>query len=171
MDFVVVLLRAIHILLGVFWAGAIFLVAGFIGPAIKEAGPEGGKVMAILVKRKLLNVVPAAAILTILSGLWLYWHDSSGMQSEWMRSRMGMTLGTGALLSLVAFAIGLMVMRPSTMKAMALGQSLAQTPEGPAREATMAEIQRLRARAATGGVLVARLLGLAVLAMAVARYV
>ena len=169
MQLLILTLRVIHIGFGVFWAGAIFMMASFVGPAIKDAGPDGGKVMAALVKRRLLNVVPVAAILTILAGLALYWHDSGGFDRTWLGSPMAMALGTGAVLSLIGFVIGMAIMRPSTLKAMALGQSAAQLPEAE-RGAAMAEVQRLRGRAAMAGRTVAALLGITVLMMAVARY-
>ena len=169
MNVPVLIIRTAHILLGTFWVGAIFLVAFFVGPAVSDAGPDGAKVMAALVKRRLLNVVPAFATITILTGFWLFSRDSAGFQGDFMSSRMGMSLGTGGLLALVGYVIGLTVMRPSTLKAMALGQSAAQLPEAE-RGAVMARIQQLRGRAAMAGRTVAVLLMFAVVAMAVARY-
>ena len=167
---VTLILRLVHILLGVFWAGAVFMIALFLQPAIAASGPEGGKVMGALVKRRLLNFVPGAALGTILSGVWLLSRDSSGFQGEWMGSRMGMALGTGGVLALVGFLVGMFVMRASTLKAMALGQSAAQLTDAAAREAAMGQVQALRRRAALAGRTVAVLLALTVLMMAVARY-
>jgi uncharacterized membrane protein len=164
-------LRAIHILLGVFWAGAVLMIALFVQPAIAATLPEGGKVMGALVKRRLLDIVPVAAVLTMVSGLWLYWRDSSGFEASWMGSRMGMALGTGGVLAIVGFLIGMFIMRASTLKAMALGQSAAQITDAAAREAAMGQVQALRHRAALAGRTVAVLLALTVLAMAVARYI
>lgn len=170
MNVLLVILRAVHILTGVFWAGAVFTVVRFVSPAIGDAGPEGAKVMGALVKRGFLNVVPGAAVLTILSGLWMFWIDSSGFSGPWMSSHMGMALALGAVFALVGLGFGVFGMRASVLKAMALGQSLAQLPEA-AREGTMAQIQALRARAAAAGKIVAGLLGAAVALMAIARYV
>ena len=167
---VTLILRLVHILLGVFWAGAVFMIALFIQPAIAASGPEGGKVMGALVKRRLLNFVPGAALGTILSGVWLLSRDSSGFQGEWMHSRMGMALYTGGLLALVGFLIGMFRMRASTLKAMALSESAAQLTDAAAREAAMAQVQALRHRAMLAGRTVAVLLALSVLTMAVARY-
>jgi uncharacterized membrane protein len=167
---VVVILRVVHVLLGVFWAGAVFMIALFVQPAIAASGPEGGKVMGALVRRRLLDIVPVAAVAAILSGLWLYSRDSSGFQADWMGSRMGMALGTGGVLALVGFLIGMFVMRASTLKAMALGQSAAQLTDAAAREAAMGQVQALRRRAALAGRTVAVLLAVTVLTMAVARY-
>jgi uncharacterized membrane protein len=168
---VTLILRVVHILLGVFWAGGVFTVALFVQPAIAASGPEGGKVMGALVKRRLLDIVPAAALATILSGLWLYWRDSAGFQGDWMGSRMGMALGTGAVLALAGFLVGMFVMRASILKAMGLAQSAAQLTDAAARDAAMGQVQALRRRAAMAGRTVAVLLALTVLTMAIARYV
>ena len=168
---VTLILRAVHILLGVFWAGGVFTVALFVQPAIAASGPEGGKVMGALVKRKLLDIVPVAALAAILSGVWLYWRDSAGFQGDWMSSGMGMALGAGAVLALAGFLIGMFVMRASTLKAMGLAQSAAQLTDAAARDAAMGQIQVLRRRAALAARTVAVLLALTVLMMAVARYV
>jgi len=61
-------------------------------------------------------------------------------------------------------------MRAATLKAGALSQTLAQLTEASAREARMAEIQALRLRAAKASRWVAVLLLIAVVTMAVARY-
>src|SRR2546421_472456 len=37
------LLRLTHILAGVFWVGAIFLIAGFLLPTARATGREGGR--------------------------------------------------------------------------------------------------------------------------------
>jgi uncharacterized membrane protein len=164
------ILRLVHILSGVFWVGAVFTVALFIQPAIAALGPEGGKVMGALIKRRFLDIVPVAAVAAVASGLWLYALDSSGFQGVWMRTPMGMALGTGATLAVVGLLIGMLVMRASTLKAMALGQSAAQLTDAAARDAAMQQVQELRARAALAVRTVAVLLALTVIAMAVARY-
>jgi hypothetical protein len=168
---VVLILRVVHVVLGAFWAGAIFTNALFLQPAIAATMPEGGKVMGALVKRRMLDLLPVAALLTTLSGLWLLSRDSQGFQSEWMGSRMGMALSTGAAFAVVGFLIGMFVMRASALKAMAIGQSAAQLTDAAAKEAAMGQVQALRRRAALSGRLVAVLLALAVVAMAVARYI
>jgi hypothetical protein len=117
----------------------------------------------------MLDLVPLAALATILSGVWLLWSDSSGFQREWMGSRIGMALSTGGLFAFVGFLVGLFVMRASTLKAMALGQSAAQLADAAARETAMGRVQALRRRAALAARTVAVLLAAAVVAMAVAR--
>lgn len=154
------LMRVLHIVFGVFWAGTMIFNAVFLFPAMRDAGPDGAKVAAGLMRRRFLDVVPIAALLTIGSGLWLYWLDSGGFQPAFMRSTMGMTLGLGTVAALVAFTLGIAIVRPAMLRAAALSQDPAQ----------LAAAQALRMRAGRFGGVIAALLAVAVAAMAMARY-
>ena len=167
---VVIALRLVHIVLGVFWAGAIFFLVSFLLPSVRDAGPDGMKVMQQIVRRGYLNILPVIAALTMLAGLVLYWLDARAMDGVWMSSGLGRALTVGTVAAIVGFLVGFFVMRRSTLRAMALGQSLSQIVGGPERQARTAEIDRLRLRAATSAHWVAALLLIAVAAMAVARY-
>ena len=72
--------------------------------------------------------------------------------------------------AITAYAIGITTVRPSMLRAGMLAQQLAQAAQGGEREARMAEIGRLRGRAASAGRVVLGLLLFAAVAMAVARY-
>lgn len=150
------LARLLHIVVGVFWAGAIFFNALLLAPAIQDAGPDGGKVMGALARRGMLTVMPALGIVTILSGFWLYWIVSAGFNPDYMGSRPGMAYGFGMVTSLVALGIGLLVMRPSILKI---------------ATAEPAQALVLRRRAAAAGRWVAVFVALAVITMAIGRYV
>lgn len=170
MDFLLVFMRLLHIVLGVFWVGTMLFNVFFLGPAMEDAGPDGAKVAAGLMQRRFFAILPIAALLTVLSGGWLYWRASLGFEPAYMRSGPGMTYGTGALAAVIAFIIGAAVVRPAMMKAFALGQRVgASAPE--ARGALLAEAQALRVRAAQMSRLVAFLLIIAAAAMAIGRYV
>lgn len=169
MDSLFLAMRVIHIVLGAFWAGTLVFTAFFLLPAIREAGPDGAKVTAGLMKRRFLTIVPVVAIVTILSGFWLYWKASVGFQPEYMRSRPGMAIGIGAASAILAFLLGVSIVRPSMLKAAAMSQAAASAP-APERDARMAEAQALRIRAGKVGVAVALLLLLTTAAMAVAQY-
>lgn len=163
-------LRLLHIVLGVYWAGAVFFFVTFLQPSVRDAGPDGMKVMQQIVRRGYLNILPVIAALTMLAGLVLYWQDAQAMGGVWMSSGIGRGLTVGAVAAIVGFVVGVFVMRRSTVRAIALAQSLPQLPAGPERQARMAEIDRLRRRAARSAHWVAGLLLIAVAHMAVARY-
>ena len=170
MNLLVLTLRLVHIVLGVFWAGTLIFFAAFLVPSVQDAGPDGGKVMAALQRRRFLDIMPIAAALTIISGVWLYWRISVVFNLVWVTSPVGLALGIGGLLSLVAFGIAVGVMRPAALRAGALAQLVAQSPEGPERAAQASALQQLRRRSAIAGRLVAVLLTVTTALMAVARY-
>ena len=170
MNLALITARVLHIFLGVFWAGTMIFNAAFLGPALRDAGPNAGPVMGNLIARRLLDVIPAAAALNLLSGIWLFWHVSSGFSQSFMASSAGRTYGTGAVVALIAFAIGVGVVRPSMRRAAELGKAL-QTAADTDKQGMMAQLQATRARAGKAGAWVAFLLGGTVVAMAIGRYV
>jgi uncharacterized membrane protein len=170
MSIELVILRLLHILLGAFWAGALIFNAIFLAPAMAEAGPDGAKVMAGLQRRRFMQVMPLVALVTILSGIWLYWRISNGFDPSFGRTRLGMAYGAGGLLAIVGFGIGIGVMRPAMMRIGTLAGAAAQATAQAEREALMAQVSALRKRAASAGRLVAVLLALATALMGVARY-
>jgi uncharacterized membrane protein len=164
-------LHAIHVLCGVYWAGTLFFLVTLLQPSVADAGPGGGKVQQALIRRRFLEIVPLMAILTILSGIELYRRISGGFNGAWIASGSGTTLTIGAVAALVAFGIGMSVLRPSAKKVGPLTRRAQGLAEGPEREAAFAEIHRLRRRMVVGGRSVAALLAIAVITMAVFRHV
>jgi len=171
MNTAALLLRLVHIVCGVYWAGTLMFLATLLQPSVTDAGPEGGKVTQALMRRRFLEIVPVMAVLTILSGVELLRRISGGFSAEWLGTTAGMTLSTGALSSLIAFTIGISVLRPAAKREGPLAQQAQQLAEGPERDAALAEVQRLRRRMAVGGRWVAALLLIAVVGMASFRYV
>jgi hypothetical protein len=169
MDVTMVVLRIVHIGAGVFWAGAMLLMALFVERAVRRAGPAGGAVMQELTKLGYMTVMPIVALLTIISGFWMFGRASGG-QAEWFRSPFGMTLGVGGMVAVLAFLIGIFGARPLMLRVARLGaEAQAAPPEQ--REALLAALGPLRARATFLLRLVAAMLAVVVAMMAVARYV
>jgi hypothetical protein len=164
------ILRFVHVVGGALWVGMAVYTTVYLLPSIEEAGPDGGKVMAGLQRRGVLTVLPALALLTILSGVWLYWQASGGLDSRFVRSGMGLGLGIGGLASIAAYALGIAVLRPSMMRAARLMAEIGPTTPESERQARLEEARRYRARGSRAGQIVSVLLLVAVGAMAVARY-
>ena len=169
MDLGYAVLRLLHVGLGVFWAGTVFFTTFLLMPAMMDAGPDSAKVMAGLERRGMLVVLPVVAIITIVTGFWMYFRVSGGA-ADWARSPTGMALGVGGATAVLALILGFTVMRPTQMKIGAIAASLAATPEGPQRAALAATLQKLRSRMVAGSRLVAFLILITVVLMAVARY-
>lgn len=169
MNALVLSARLLHVGLGVFWVGAMLFSSFFLLPAMRDAGPDGAKVAAGLMRRGFMNVMPVVALLTVLSGVYLYWFVSGGFQPAYMGSRRGITYGLGAVASIVAFALGVGIMRPAMLRAAGVSAQAA-TADADARERAMREAQALRARAGAMGRIIAWLLILATITMAIGRY-
>ena len=169
MDWLIIALRLIHILAGVFWAGTSFFFVSFLQPAAQRAGPEGNKFMQVLGASRLSPVLSVLALLNVLSGLIMYWRNSGGLQAAWITSGMGLGFTVGALAGLVALGFGLIVARPANVRMGALGKEI-QAAGGPPTPAQMAEIQRLSATLSTGSFWTVVCLLIALIGMSVARY-
>lgn len=164
-------LRLVHTVCGVYWAGTLFFVATLLQPSVADAGPEGGKVMQALMRRRYLDIMPIVAVLTMLSGLELLRRISGGFGAAWFGTGPGVTLTVGAAAAIVAFTIGMTILRPSAKRVGPLAQKAQHLPEGPERQALLAEVKGLRRRMAIGGRWVAVFLFIAVIGMAAFRYV
>ncbi|HEV2749809.1 MAG TPA: hypothetical protein VGV12_04720 [Gemmatimonadales bacterium] len=162
-------LRFAHVFFGALWVGMMAFQTFFLMPALSEVGPDAGKFMAALMRRRLPVILPIVALITLISGFWLFQRLSGGAAARLMRTPMGMAFGSGGLAALVAFLLGIVLMRPAMVRSTQLAQSLASaSPEE--RATRSAEIQRLRARGVTAGWAAMLLLLYALGAMAVARY-
>ncbi len=159
----IVLARAIHVLSGVAWAGATFVMAGVVVPLMARHGAEGAGRWLGMVGRRAGSASMIAALLTILSGGYLFSalhpHDSSAS---------GLVLMSGAVAALLSLAVGLLVVRPIGLS---LARLQAPNPEGaPPSADVLQRMAALRQRVAIGSRVAAGLLGVAVLAMGVFRY-
>ena len=165
-----ILLRFLHVVCGALWVGAMAYQVFFLMPALAEAGPDSGKLMTALARRRMPQIMLLVAIIAIVSGVWLLMRLMGGDAEGLMRTGMGKTFAWGGTAAILAFLIGITVVRPSMMKMMKLGQSLPSAPPDQ-RPAIQAQMQKLRARGETLGKVVATLLFIALALMAVARYV
>ncbi len=168
MSWLTIVLRVLHIGGGVFWAGGMFVVAGYVEPAATAAGPDGARFMQRFAGGRFTVVMSAAGLLTIVAGIWLLARDSGGFQPTFMGSGTGVTFSIGALAGLVAAVVGIGLGARNARRLAALGRTV--QGGGPTKE-QVAQMDVYRGQLRTGARWAARLLGIAVLCMAVARYV
>jgi hypothetical protein len=169
-DLVMVVLRLVHVVFGVFWAGSMFFVVSFLLPTARDAGPGGAPFMRRFARSSFVNAAVGSAVLTILSGLVMFWLVSSRADAGWMGSPEGITLSLGALAALIAFGIGLGYQRPAAMRLAALAAEI-EAAGGAPSEAQQRELPAIQARMMRGGRWIATLLLVAVVCMGVFRYV
>jgi uncharacterized membrane protein len=166
----IAVLRAVHVVAGSFWLGAMLLNAGFFLPAVRAAGPAGGQVMRQIVQvRRLPAFLNAAVILTLLTGGILFWRASGGLTASWFSSGAGMGWTIGSIAAIIAALLGHLVNAPTARRAGQLAAA-AQTAGGPPSAETVAEMQFLQVRLLRATQLAAILLTVAAVAMGAARY-
>jgi len=166
MDYLVLLLRLVHILGGIFWVGGALFMNFFVGPTVAATAEAGQRFMGHLVnKAGVAKNLTVAAISTVLAGAVLYWIDSGGFTSGWLSSGAGIGFGIGAVFGLIGFIAGMMVGR----NAAALGQLGAQIQGKPTPE-QLQKLQAIQKQQATVGPINVYSLILAAVLMAISRY-
>lgn len=165
----IILVRALHILGGVFWTGASLVLYGFVVPSVDATKPESSRFMQHLAGRSGLTFwMTLASWAAVLGGLALYAPVTGDLDPAVMRTPRGMTLSLGALLALAAFVEGLVVTGPAARKVGAIAREFEGKSPGPEPLERLQVAQRKMARAGRRGAI---LLAVAAVLMAVARYV
>ncbi|MFZ0546794.1 MAG: hypothetical protein WAM60_15210 [Candidatus Promineifilaceae bacterium] len=166
MDLLVLILRLIHIFGAFFWAGGSFMMVSFIEPTVMKTGEEGKKFMQYLGSRTRLSAsMGVAAVLTILSGLILYYrlfHDDFGAV---MSSGYGVFLSFGALFGLLGWVAGFYFSGRASSRMKALSEEI-EAAGGPPTAEQAAEMQALAKQLTMGGRITATFLTLALIGMA-----
>jgi hypothetical protein len=163
-------LRLIHVLLGVFWAGGAFFAAMFLVPSVREVGPAAGPVMRQLMEvRKFPIYAMVFGLLTVLSGLAMYWHNISISNGSFAKSTAGMAYGLGAVTAILTLVVGATIMAPTSAKMATLGKEIA-AKGGPPSPEQQAMVKSLQARLGLGTRLASIFLGITVVTMAIGRY-
>ena len=135
-------LLLLHVFFGIIWGGGAIAIGFFVLPAVFEAGPAGGAVMAGVVKRRFPVVMTASGFVVVLTGLRLY---MLRFDPSWLNSPEGIVLSLGGLFGIGALAIGFFVQKPTVEKLGALAGRIAASGAPPTPEQA-AEMNVLRAR-------------------------
>jgi uncharacterized membrane protein len=173
MNSLMMLLRLVHILAGIFWVGATIFLAAFLLPTARAVGPSAGPLISQLMERRRLQLwINLMMTLTILAGLALYGIDSRLSGGGFGRSPMGITLAIGALLSIGAAGVGGAMAKPTGRKLGEIAQRMqeAQRAGGPPPPNLVAEAAPLQLKMARALAIMSWLLVLSATTMAVARY-
>lgn len=165
-----VLLRFIHIVLGVLWVGSIFVLTLVLAPGMQQLGLPLEPVMRTLQHRKFPQMMMAFGGLTVLAGLTMMYVLSRGHEADFFGSHFGRTLSLGGLFAILALVIGGAVQRPAMEKAARLRMDLSSNPPR-GDDPRVAQAAALQQRALGAARWIIMLLLLAVTCMAIARYV
>ncbi len=165
MQFILIILRLVHIVAGAFWAGSALLIALVLLPGVRRAGPGGERHLPMAAISQAMGL---AALLTTAAGLLLYGLVSR-FAGGWIVSPLGIGLTLGSLAGLAAFLLGLLSTGPTSQKLGTLAGQIGAAG-GPPRPEQAAELARLQAKLATSSTVSTILTTAALMLMAVARY-
>src|SRR5258708_6349002 len=158
----IVLACAIHVMSGVSWAGAAFVLAMVSAPIMVPKGSDIPSPWLGTVARRAGALAGISAVLTVLSGVFLFavlhLHDDS---------LSGLVLKSGATAALLSLAVGLLIGRPAGIEVARLHAG--RDGAAPSQE-TIQRLSQLRTRTVVSARVAAALLAVSVLAMAVFRY-
>ncbi len=116
MNYLVIVLRLIHIIAGVFWVGSTHINHFFISPTVSATAEAGQEFMAHLVVNAHLSTrIAISAIVTVLAGGWLYEIDSKALTSARRNSGPGLGFGIGGLFAIIGLIFGLIKGKYSRM--------------------------------------------------------
>jgi hypothetical protein len=126
--------------------------------------------MELLGKRRLVDGLIGLGSVTVIGGLFLYWHDWHLYSSfrDWIGSRFGAALTVGAVSAILALAFGVFGTRPNVQRLIKLVRGASEaggpTPEVAAEIARTQRLLKIFARTSLA------LIAVAALTMAIARY-
>ena len=167
MNYEMIILRLLHIVFGVFWAGSAIFFALILQPRLAKLGPAiQGPVMAALVP-VMSKALIGSAVITIAAGITLALRLRWGNLDDFYNTGWGIAIMIGFVAASGAISAGI-TLTILAHRMVALGKAIqgrAPTPE------EGAEMQRLSVRLPRLGRSVAFMVIFAIGAMASARFV
>lgn len=141
--FSMLILRFVHIVSSVCWAGGGFIFFLFVEPTAKALAPTGMQFVQHMVsKRRFSNFMVISSILTVLSGVLLIWQSAGGQWLSYVKTGPGLGFTLGSIVGIVVFFVGMFGVNPRAVKLSKIGQEI-QSAGGPPTPEQGAELHKL----------------------------
>jgi uncharacterized membrane protein len=167
MGYVIIVLRSLHILGGVFWTGAALTLYAFVMPSVMATQPDSRRFAQHLAAGGLSAWMTIASLATVVGGLALFMPVTGQLEPAVMRTPRGIVLSIAALLGLAAFLEGMAVSAPAARQLGVLAAAVGDRTPTAEQAAQMAALQAKMLRVGRRD---AALLALVAVLMASARY-
>lgn len=165
MNLAISLLHLVHIFSAIFWVGTTLFMVAFLEPAIHAAGAAGGQVMQKLLSDTRFSLIIAlSGLLTVLSGLLLYWQEVGFETAVMFTARLPLTLG--AIAGIAAAFVGSGVQGRASGQLAEFGEQIA-AQNGPPTADQQSQLAALQATIRRGSRWSAVLMVLAVIGMVI----
>ena len=168
--FYLIVLRFVHVVASVCWAGGGFVNFLFIGPTAKDLAPAGMQFLAHMAGKRRFNMFMVInSTLTVLSGALLLWASTGGDLLSYMKTGPGLGFVLGSVAGVVVYFVGMFGVGMPTGKLSQLGEEIqkAGTPPTPTQ---VAELQKLDKTISFYHKVDFALVALSLILMATARY-
>jgi len=168
--FYLIVLRFVHVIASVCWAGGGFVTYLFIEPTAKDLEPAGMQFLQHMVGKRRFNMFMVInSTLTVLSGALLLWHSTSGNLVSYMNTGPGLGFALGSLVGVAVYFVGMFGVGPRAGKLAKIGEAI-QIAGGPPSPEQVAEIQKLDKEMTMYSKIDFWLVALSLALMATARY-
>jgi uncharacterized membrane protein len=119
------ILRFIHIVASVAWAGGGFIFFLFVEPTAKALAPLGMQFVNYMVtKRRFSIFMVVSSTLTVLSGALLIWRYIHGHLTSYLSTGPGLGFTLGSIAGIVVYFIGMFGVNPRAVKLAKLGKEI-----------------------------------------------
>lgn len=164
------ILRFVHIVSSVCWAGGGFIFFLFIEPTAKSLAPMGMQFVQYMVtKRRFSNFMVISSTLTLLSGALLIWQRASGQWLDYVSTGPGLGFTLGSIAGITVYFIGMLGVNPRALRLAKIGEQI-QASGGPPSPAQGAEMHKLDREMSTLSLADFILVAVSLALMATARY-
>jgi uncharacterized membrane protein len=163
-------LRFIHIVASVCWAGGGFIFFLFIEPTAKALEPSGKQFVQYMVTKRRFSVfMVVSSTLTVLSGALLIWRYAGGNWLGYMSTGPGLMFTLGAIVGVLVYFVGMFGVNPRAIKLSKIGQEI-QAAGGPPTPEQSAQLHKLDREMSTLSLVDFLMVALSLAFMAGARY-
>lgn len=168
--FYLLVLRFVHVVASVCWAGGGMIFFLFVEPTAKALAPTGMQFVQFMVTKRRFNIFMAvSSTLTLLSGALLFLQYAGGRWMDYMSSGPGLGFTLGSAVGVVVYFVGMFGVKPHADRMAKLGQEI-QTAGGPPTPAQGAELHKLDKEMSALSLADFVLVALSLVLMGTARY-
>lgn len=129
------ILRFIHIVASVCWAGGGFIYFLFVEPTAKALAPSGMQFVEYMVtKRRFSIFMVVSSSLTVLSGALLLWQYASGNWMNYVKTGPGLGFTLGSMVGVAVYLIGMFGVNPRAIKMSKISREIQEAGIPPTQE-------------------------------------
>jgi uncharacterized membrane protein len=168
--FYLIVLRFVHVVASVCWAGGSFIYFLFVEPTAKALQPTGMQFVQYMVNKRRFSIfMSIASTLTVLSGALLLWQFAGGRLLAYVQTGPGLGFVLGSVAGIVVYFVGMFGVKPRADRMAQIGKEI-QAGGGAPSPTQGAELQKLDKEMSAIGLADFILVAISLILMGTARY-